>query len=251
MNAKIIEIEGVDRSGKETQCKMLENKLKSKGYKVLRVSFPNYASDSSYFVKKYLNGDFGNVDSLNAYQASMFYAMDRLITYKQQIEPVIDEYDFIILDRYVLSNLIHQGSKYIEYIGKNKIIKEGYLLRPEYYEFIDNWYKFELIKLELPIPDSIIFLDMPIDLGNKIAKNRKNKSNNSDKQDIHESNNEFMMKSYKSAKLLSFSDFGIKTIKCYKNALFGRKKIRTIQDIHNEIFNYIKSNYNIPDQIDN
>ena len=79
----LIDIEGTDGSGKHTQTKMLYEKLVEMGYKCKMISFPNYESNSSAPVKMYLAGEFGKTaNSLDAYQASVLYAIDRMCTYK-------------------------------------------------------------------------------------------------------------------------------------------------------------------------
>ena len=78
MQGKLIVIEGLDSSGKETQSRLLLEVLRKKGYKTERFEFPNYESNSSALVKMYLSGEFGsNADDVNAYAASSFYAVDR------------------------------------------------------------------------------------------------------------------------------------------------------------------------------
>ena len=77
----IIDIEGTDGCGKKTQTDLLFNYLVSKGYKVRKISFPNYESESSALVKMYLRGDFSlDANMVNGFQASAFYAVDRLAT---------------------------------------------------------------------------------------------------------------------------------------------------------------------------
>ena len=79
---KLIVIEGVDSSGKETQTKLLFDYLTTKGLNVKKVSFPDYESDFCMPVKGYLAGELGdNPDDVNAYAASSFYAIDRYASY--------------------------------------------------------------------------------------------------------------------------------------------------------------------------
>ena len=82
MKPKLIVIEGLDGSGKATQTKLLADKLKTEGYNVRQLEFPDYSSPSSALVKMYLGGEFGsNPDDVNAYAASAFYAVDRAAGY--------------------------------------------------------------------------------------------------------------------------------------------------------------------------
>ena len=84
---KLIVIDGTDGSGKETQIKILENKLKERNIDFRKVDFPNYDSPSSSLVKMYLSGDFGtDAKSISPYVASTFYAADRFATYKTDIQ---------------------------------------------------------------------------------------------------------------------------------------------------------------------
>ena len=102
----IIEIEGTDGSGKKTQAGLLYDFLCAAGYKCLKLAFPNYELPSCKLVKMYLNGDFGSSEQVNPYQASILYATDRMATFKQHD---VAGYDFVVLDRYVGSNMIHQS----------------------------------------------------------------------------------------------------------------------------------------------
>ena len=56
---KLIILEAGDASGKETQTRLLYERLLAEKHDVMRVSFPDYGSDSSALVRMYLRGDFG------------------------------------------------------------------------------------------------------------------------------------------------------------------------------------------------
>ena len=84
---KLIVIDGTDGSGKATQIKILEEKLKRKNINFKKVSFPSYDSPSSSLVKMYLSGEFGkDAKEISPYIASTFYAVDRYATYKKELE---------------------------------------------------------------------------------------------------------------------------------------------------------------------
>ena len=113
--AKLIVIDGLDGSGKATQTELLKQYLENeKQYKVYKISFPDYASDSSAPVKMYLSGELGNdPEALNPYMCSAFYAVDRAIQYVKSIKAMMSEGDNVIVlaDRYLSANIIHQGAK--------------------------------------------------------------------------------------------------------------------------------------------
>ena len=82
--SKLIVIEGSDGSGKATQTTRLFGRLQNLGINVLRVSFPNYESESSALVKMYLRGDFGSTaEEVNPYAAATFYAVDRFANFQE------------------------------------------------------------------------------------------------------------------------------------------------------------------------
>lgn len=182
----LIAIDGVDASGKETQSKLLYEKLLSDGKRVRRISFPMYESNSSYFVKEYLSGSYGkNPSDVNAYAASMLFAADRFATFRTDWGKNYLNGDIIIADRYVTSNLIHQAGK----IADEKEKKA----------FIEWEEDFEYNKLGLPRPDITVFLDMPTEYAEKLMSGRSNKITGGEKKDIHESNTEYLRASYKNA----------------------------------------------------
>ena len=109
----LIILEGGDGSGKATQTKVLEKRLKSEGYAVRSVTFPNYDSQSSTLVKMYLAGDFGtNPDDVNPYVASAFYAVDRFASFRTDWKTFYEAGGIILADRYTTSNMVHQMVKY-------------------------------------------------------------------------------------------------------------------------------------------
>lgn len=223
---KLIVIEGVDASGKATQTEKLYNYLKEKYEKVVKIEFPDYDSPSSTLVKMYLNGEFGkNADDVSPYAASVFFAADRFASYKTKWQKLYEDGYIVIADRYVTANMLHQASKI-----DNKEKKSEFL----------NWLSdFEYEKLSLPKPDIKIFLDMPCELSFKLMEKRLNKFTNEEKKDIHESNREYMKKTYENAKYIA-ENFGFNIIECSENG-----DIKSIDDIHSNIKEVIECNLKI------
>ena len=80
---KLIIMEGLDGSGKGTQAELLAKSLTEQGKTLRKVTFPDYASDSSALVRMYLAGKFGDrPDDVNAYAASSFFSVDRYAAIK-------------------------------------------------------------------------------------------------------------------------------------------------------------------------
>ena len=219
---KLVVIEGVDASGKQTQTEKLFEKIKSTGTKVEKIEFPNYSSPTSSLVKMYLGGEFGtNAQDVNPYMASAFIAADRVGSIKGVWKEKLFSADVVIADRYVTSNMIHQASKIEDSAEKNL--------------FLDWVYDFEYNKLELPVPDLVIFLDMPVEYARILMENRRNKINDSSEKDIHESDTNHLVKSYDNAVSVA-EKYGWHRISCVKDG-----NIRSIDDISNEIYEVYKS----------
>lgn len=222
MKGMLIVIEGLDSSGKKTQADLLFNSLKEMGkYKVKKVEFPDYRSDSSALVKMYLNGEFGKEPGeVNPYAASAFYAVDRFASFNKEWQRFYEEGGVVIADRYTTSNMIHQAAKF-----KNKAEKEKYL---------DWLWDFEFDLFALPIPDCVFFLNMPPDFSEKLMKERKNKFTGEIKKDIHEINRDYLRESYKNACWVAEKYNWIK-IDCVKNNQIG-----SITEIQEDIFNRVR-----------
>lgn len=219
MQGKLIVIEGLDSSGKETQSRMLEEHFKKEGVNCRRVEFPNYKSESSTLVKMYLRGDFGsNASEVNPYAASSFYAVDRYASYKTGFEDFYKNGGLVIADRYTTSNMIHQASKLES--GKN-----------EFAEWIMN-YEYEL--LGLPRPDKVIFLNMPTDVAVKLMQNRINKATGEEKKDIHEKDIAYLKATYAEAMRLA-KKLGWSVVNCSDG-----ENPRDILEIHEDILGVLK-----------
>lgn len=210
---KLIVVDGVDSSGKETNTNYIYELLKSMGENVIRLSFPDYDSPSSSLVKMYLGGEFGdNPSDVNAYAASVFYAADRYASYKTSWE----NFDGIIVaDRYTTSNMVHQAAKIANETEKN--------------QFLDWLEDLEYEKFGIPKPDKIIFLNMPVWAAEKLMANRKNKITGNEKKDIHERNEEYLKKSYDNAMYVA-KKFGWTIVNCTDG-----DRIKSLDEIQTEL----------------
>lgn len=107
----LVAFEGIDGSGKATQARMLHERLNTADTGAVLFSFPAY--DRTVFgphVKRYLSGDFGPLGSNDPFLVSLLYGIDRLES-RGELERVAFSDDIIaICDRYVPSNIAHQGA---------------------------------------------------------------------------------------------------------------------------------------------
>ena len=180
---KLFVIDGLDGSGKSTQFELLQKDLENNNINYKAISFPDYEQPSSTLVKMYLGGEFSSSpDGVNAYAASSFYAVDRYASFKLFWEDNYNKGDFILASRYTTSNAIHQMEKL------NMSEWDDYLAWMEDYEYN---------KLKLPKPDTVVFLDMPVEVSQILLSNRYHGDDN--KKDIHEADVEYLKKCRKSA----------------------------------------------------
>ena len=218
---KLFVIDGTDGSGKQTQLGELKNRLNKEKIDYRVVSFPNYDSKTSTLVKMYLSGEFGtNSKEISPYIASTFYAADRYATYQTELKEYYENGGLILADRYTTSNMIHQAGKIQDKEERDKFLKW-------LWDFEFNLYK-------LPIPTEVFFLNMPVEKSLELIANRDNKFTHSSKKDIHESDKNHLMDAYSAACDVA-KDYNWYEVKCVKD-----DRIRTIEDIHEEIYNEIK-----------
>lgn len=195
--SKLIIIEGLDGCGKSTQVALLEKYFSNKGIDYKTIKLPDYANPSSTLVKMYLGGEFGNsADDVNAYAAGAFYAVDRFASYKLNWGRDYENGTLILADRYATSNSIYQMEK----IDKSK-----------WDEYLDWSEDFEYNKIGIPKPDLVIFLDMPIEISQRLMTARYN--GDEDKKDVHESNIQFLNQC-RAAALYTAQKQGWKVVPC-------------------------------------
>ena len=220
MHGKIIVVEGTDCSGKETQSKLLEERLNSIGKKCVRFDFPNYESPTgkiiggAYLGKPEIGPSFFKEGAVNVepHVVCLYYAADRKYA-MPEIEKYLNDDYYVILDRYTTSNLAHQGSKIHD---KDE--------RFNMYQWID---KLEYWLLGLPKPDKTIFLHVPLENTLELRKNRKS-------IDEHEKSPEYLKRAEES--YLELSElYNWDKIECIRN-----NKLRSVEDINNEIMKIIE-----------
>ena len=218
-HGKIIVLEGLDGSGKSTQFERLKSYLSNMNKSCKAISFPDYEQPSSALVRMYLNGEFSNnAEDVNAYAASSFYAVDRYASYKKFWENDYNNGKLILAARYVTSNCIYQMVK----LDKSK-----------WDEYI-NWLEdYEYNRLGLPKPDAVIFLDMPIEISQKLMTKRYD--GDETKKDIHEANIRYLY-ACREAALYTAQKQGWQIISCSD----GDNPL-TVDDISNTIINEIKN----------
>ena len=210
-NKCLIVIEGLDGSGKSTQFDLTLEKLKLSEKKIKGISFPDYKEDSSALVRMYLGGEFGDKPGdVNAYAASSFYAVDRYASYKKHWEKEYNDGTVILCARYATSNAIHQMVKLDE---------------SQWKPYLDWLEDYEYVKLGLPVPDLVIFLDMPLEIIDQLLLKRYN--GDESKKDLHETDKKYLKKCRKAA-LFAAKYWSWKVISCANS--YGLLNIEEINE---------------------
>ncbi|MBR4282214.1 MAG: thymidylate kinase [Clostridia bacterium] len=213
MTGKLIVIEGLDGSGKTTQSDLLFEKFTKEGKNPRLLSFPCYDDPSSALIKMYLNGELApDANQINAYAASVLYTVDRYASYRKDWMNFYLDGGLLIANRYTTSNIVHQMSK---------------LEKDEWDNYIEWLEDNEYNKIGIPRPDMVIYLDMPIEVSQKLMTGRYDGDEN--KKDIHEKDVNYL-KSCRETALHAAEKCGWKVISCAKDG-----EPLSIEEIHNKI----------------
>ena len=212
-SGKFFVFEGIDGCGKSTQTKLLANYCIEKGYQVEKIDFPQHGERSSAMVDDYLTGKYGSSEEVGPYIASVFYAVDRYDA-SFKIKKWLSEGKIVISDRYLVSNVGHQGGK---------IVQD----KKEWKKYIDWLYNLEYGIFGIPKPDYTFILKTSPEFSLKLANNITDKDKqdrraaylgNSGKQDIHEKNKDHLANALNSY-LMAAEEFpnDFKVIECLDN----------------------------------
>lgn len=219
MRGRLIAIEGTDCSGKETQANLLVKKLQAMGLKAIQVGFPMYDTPTGRIVGGPFQGNTNICESwfpegptkVDPKISCLFYATDRKYNFPR-IQKYLEDGYYVILDRYVSSNMAHQGSK-IE--NKDE--------RFYFYRWID---KLEYWLLELPKADITFYLHMPYRFTKELMQKRE-------ESDECEKDDNYLIRSEETYIELS-ELYHWNTISCVEN-----EKIRSIEEINTEILKIV------------
>lgn len=173
----LIAIEGIDGSGKGTQAARLHTSLIAQGKRTALLSFPRYQQTA--FGKKvgdFLNGRFGTLDSVHPLLVSLLFAGDRFES-KRLIQNALAENDVVICDRYVASNVAHQGAK---------------VTGPERDELVSWVLHLEYSIYELPKATKTLFLDVPVKFAQQLIAAKARRDYTDKAADLQEADGQYL-----------------------------------------------------------
>ena len=218
MRGKLIVLEGTDGSGKATQTRRMVRRLREEGAVCREIDFPRYGNPFAEPAKLYLEGRLGNAPGdVNAYGASVLFAVDRYASYKEDWGADYEAGALIVANRYTTSNAVHQASK---------------LPGGEREEFLAWLFDLEYRRLGLPEPDLVLYLDLPTDLSEAMMRRRERETGT--QADIHERDDAYLRACRENARQIAGS-LGWTRIGCSRD-----RAVRSIEDIHEELWRRVR-----------
>ena len=154
MPARLIDLEGIDQSGKNTQARLLLTKLGRRGLHVASLDFPVYSTRIGREIRAFLNGK----RNYGSHAVHMLYSLNRWEN-RDRIIQALDSADVVLTDRYTPSNLAYGLAKRLNL------------------EWLTN------LDRGLPEPERVLVLDVPV--GYSFARKRRSR-------DLHESDRELL-----------------------------------------------------------
>ncbi len=223
-----IVLDGNDGSGKATQSKLLRERFEREGHKVAHVDFPAY--DRSVFgtlIGECLRGEHGDFVALDPKIASTLYALDRYEA-APKIRALLEDGVTVVADRYASSNQIHQGGKI-----------EGTEAREAFLTWLEE---VEYGILNIPKPDRVIYLDVPVEISLGLLSEKravKNGGLSEGEMDMVEQDRMYLERSRESAELLSKNEDSWRVVPCVSE----EGTLRSREEIHEDVWVLAKGLY--------
>ena len=218
---KLIAIEGIDGSGKNTQVRLLEHELTSRGHSVYCTAFPQYDSWFGKMVAQFLNGELGPLDKVDPHFSALLYAGDRFEA-KSKIVTSLTRGSIVLVDRYVGSNLAHQTAR----VPVEK--------RADFLSWIEH---LEYGIYDLPREDLVLYLRVPPHEAQVLVTKKPARSYTDSKHDIQEASMKHLEEAAGMYDSLSRQSPWA-TVQCY-DAM--KKAMRPPEEISADILTAVKS----------
>lgn len=217
----LIAIEGIDGSGKGTQAARLNERLIAAGYRSGLISFPRYSQ--THFgnaIGRFLNGEFGALDQVDPHLAATLYAADRFESLGM-LQELLATRDVVVSDRYVPSNIAHQGAKLG---GSDRRRLTEWISTVEYTVF------------GLPAADLVVHLDVPAETAQELIARKAKRDYTDRAADLQEADRCYLEAVRQAYLELSASGPHWQTV-----ALLDGTRLRSIDEIAADIFERVQA----------
>lgn len=223
----LIVFDGIDGSGKSIQFNRAVAHLKNSGHAVETSDFPRYGQKSAGLVEEYLIGLYGTSEEVGPYRASIFYAADRYAASKR-IQNWLNDKKIVVCNRYVASNMGHQGSKIPDPAERAK-----------FFAWNDD---LEHNIFGIPRPDINFFLHVPAEKSIELIKQKAERDYlKGGAKDIHEGDIEHLKKAENTYLEITKTFPNFVLIECVEE-----NRLLTVDEIHTKVWNIIISKINCP-----
>ena len=184
-----------------------------------KIDFPRY--QDQFFGKllaECLAGQHGDFVHLDPKIASALYALDR-----QEASPMIRQWladgKIVVSDRFTSANMIHQAGKIED--EEDRILFLAWLKEMEH------------DVMGVPIPDAVIYLDVPVEVSLRLLQEKRAAKNHtlSGDRDTVEEDRQYLERSHASARALAASEENWHLVRCMDG-----EAMRTPEDIHEEVY---------------
>lgn len=218
---KLIVLEGIDGSGKHTQLEMLARAMRERGIPHTTIDFPRYDGFFGRMVAQYLNGEFGTLAEVDAHFSALLFAGDRLEN-KKQLEHFLGDGKLVLADRYIASNLAHQGAR----VPPRKL--------PEFLRWLK---RLEYSVYGLPQEELVIYLRLPAMKAQRLVNRKPTRSYTRRRRDLQEANLAHLKTAARIFDLLS-RQANWSSVDCTE---MGKKGLRSPGEIHREVMSILQS----------
>ncbi|HEV2304307.1 MAG TPA: hypothetical protein VGR93_02205 [Candidatus Acidoferrales bacterium] len=212
---KLVALEGIDGSGKRTQLEMLARAMRTRGITHATTAFPRYDGFFGRMVAQYLNGGFGTLTEVDPHFSALLYAGDRLEN-KKRLENYLADGKLVLADRYIASNLAHQGAR----------------VTPRQFPQFLRWLeKLEYGVYALPEEELVIYLRLPAARAQKLVGKKRARNYTRRRRDLQEANLAHLQAAARIFDQLSRRR-NWATVECMSSR---SEELRSAEDIHGEI----------------
>ncbi len=227
---KLIVLEGIDGSGKHTQLEMLARAMRQRGIPHATIDFPQYDGFFGKLIGQYLNGEFGTLSDVDAHFSALLFAGDRLEN-RKQLETFLDQGKLVLADRYIASNLAHQGAR----------------VPPVRQERFRAWLeKLEYDVYGLPREDIVIHLRLPVSSAQQLIQRKRPRKYTRRRRDLQEANLKHLKRAAQIFERLAHRA-NWSTVDCMEPQ---SNNLRAPGKIHSDIMAILQARILVPDRED-